>query len=72
MKRLAFVALMVALAACATDADVSDSAAGAMESDSAHMAQMRADSIRADSIRVDSLRRDSIAKGLIDTTAAGR
>jgi hypothetical protein len=62
MKRLAFLAMIVAVAACAPDADVSDTTA--LESDSARMARMRADSIRA-----DSLRRDSIAKGLIDTSA---
>jgi hypothetical protein len=67
MKRLAFLAMMVAIAACAaegTDTDsatVADSASATM--DSAHMAQMRADSIRA-----DSLRKDSVAKGLIDTS----
>ena len=71
MKRLAFLAMMVAVAACAaegTDADsaaVVDSAAASMPMDSAHMAQMRLDSLRA-----DSLHKDSVAKGLIRDTAS--
>ena len=71
MKRLAFLAMMVAIAACASEgadtdsATVADSAAASMSTDSAHLAQMRRDSLRA-----DSLRKDSVAKGLIDTSAA--
>ena len=72
MKRLAFLAMMVAIAACATEGAktdsvaVVDSAAASMQMDSAHMAQMRLDTLRA-----DSLHKDSVAKGLIkDTTAA--
>ena len=71
MKRLAFLAMMVAIAACATEgtdtdsARVADSAAAVLQMDSAQMAKMRADSLRA-----DSLRKDSVAKGLIDTSTA--
>jgi hypothetical protein len=69
MKRLAFLAMMVAIAACATEGGQTDSAAAADSAriaDSTRLAQARLDSLRA-----DSLRKDSVAKGLIkDTTAA--
>ena len=69
MKRLAFLAMMVVIAACATEGGQTDSAAAADSAriaDSTRLAQARLDSLRA-----DSLHKDSVAKGLIkDTTAA--